>query len=88
MRVSAIFDGGANSFGAFLTFARVKRDNAEARILAAIGGATPSAVVVGGDASDVDVAPDIAALAREQVRQHVSQNFAGHELATPVGHTT
>jgi len=29
----------------------------------------------------VETAPDVDALAREQVRQHVSYNFAGHDLA-------
>jgi restriction system protein len=81
------------SFGAFLTFGRVKRENAEARVLAAIEGRTtrltvrlsPSAAEADQEES-VEDAPDIEALAREQVRQHVSQVFAGHELADLVGH--
>lgn len=74
------------SFGAFLTFARVKRAKAEQRILAAIEGKKTPVVAVGIDAEDTEEAPDIAALAREQVRQHVSQNFAGHDLAALIGH--
>jgi restriction system protein len=42
---------------------------------------------MGADEEDsVEEAPDIEALAREQVRQHVTQTFAGHDLADLVGH--
>lgn len=80
------------SFGAFLTFGRVKRENAEARVLAAIEGRKLRPKIALGPAADeveeesVEDAPDIEALAREQVRQHVTQMFAGHELADLVGH--
>jgi restriction system protein len=74
------------SFGAFLTFGRVKRENAEGRVLAAIEGRqTRPKVTLGQTSTDeedsVEDAPDIEALAREQVRQHVTQVFAGHDLA-------
>ena len=82
------------SFGAFLTFAQVRRERAEARILATIGAPTPPpaepAGAPGGDegeqGGDADAAsdPDIVYLATEQVRQRVSQRFAGHDLATLV----
>jgi restriction system protein len=71
------------SFGAFLTFGRVNRERAEERVLAAIEGKKLPARAsdsVEGD-SDVVEAPDIEDMAREQVRQHISQRFAGHELA-------
>jgi restriction system protein len=78
------------SFGAFLTFGRVKRENAEARILAAIKGQPhPPVKPSNGEQEDdgaVEIAPDIEALGREQVRQHVTQSFAGHDLADLVGY--
>lgn len=71
------------SFGAFLTFGRVRREEAETRVLAALeersrGQRRPTADV---DVPDVTEEPDIEVLAREQVRQHISRNFAGHALA-------
>lgn len=77
------------SFGAFITIGRVKRDRAEERILAAIGKKaepipTPEPVdeVI---TAEVEEAPDVEAVAREQIRQCISANFAGHELARLVG---
>lgn len=76
------------SFGAFLTVGRVKRDNAEQRILKAIGAAT---VQVSNEELGEDEAPeaetslDPAQLAREQIRQYISQTIAGHDLAELVG---
>lgn len=71
------------SFGAFLTFARVRRAQAEQRILAAIEGKTLP--VSAGSAVEADDEPeqaiDIPELAVEQVRQFISQSFAGHDLA-------
>lgn len=79
------------SFGAFLTFGRVRREGAEARILAAIGApAGPAALRPAPDSGEADAGadaqsdPDIAYLAFEQVRQLVSQRFAGHDLTTLV----
>lgn len=79
------------SFGAFLTFGRVKRENAETRILAAMEGRRSRATPSGAPGDDLEepsaeASPDIEALAREQVRQYVSQRFAGHDLADLVGH--
>jgi restriction system protein len=76
------------SFGAFLTVGRVRRDQAEERVLAAISGApSPHGSVVAADADPVDVeaAIDPAQLAREQIRQRISQTVAGHDLADLVG---
>lgn len=75
------------SFGAFLTFGRVKRENAEKRILAALKGKRLRPEVETDEASaDEPEAVDIGAYAKEQIRQFVSQNFAGHDLAELVGH--
>jgi restriction system protein len=76
------------SFGAFITVGRVKRDNAETRILAAIGqGAKLAALEAAPDepTAELEEAPDVEAVAREQIRQFISANFAGHELARLVG---
>jgi restriction system protein len=75
------------SFGAFLTIGRVQRENAEQRILKAIG-----APVIGAaqespedDGVAVETSIDPAQLAREQIRQHISQKMPGHTLAELVG---
>jgi restriction system protein len=75
------------SFGAFLTVGRVRRDHAEERVQAAISG-TPlphGEPVADADVVDADTAIDPAALAREQIRQRISQTIAGHDLADLVG---
>jgi restriction system protein len=74
------------SFGAFLTFGQVRRDEAEARILQAMGvhveagTVLPSRLADDDSAADVEDSPDVAALGKEQVRQLVTQRFAGHTL--------
>lgn len=77
------------SFGAYITIGRVKRDNAEERILAALGQKAPPPESAPDDeveaAAEVEEAPDVEAVAREQIRQFISANFAGHELARLVG---
>lgn len=78
------------SFGAFLTFGQVRRQDADQRVLAALGvhagpgTVLPVRTVDEQQAPDVEDAPDIAALGLEQVRQLVTQRFAGHELTTLV----
>jgi restriction system protein len=76
------------SFGAFLTVGRVQRDNAEQRILKAIG-LTPGLGEEASDSEDegpeAETSLDPAQLAREQIRQHISQTIAGHDLAELVG---
>jgi restriction system protein len=73
------------SFGAFITVGRVQRDRAEERILAATkrqsAPAPPSAAEGAEVEAAVEEAPDVEAVAREQIRQFISANFAGHELA-------
>jgi len=78
------------SFGAFLTIGRVQRENAEARILKAIGeapvGIEPEVEsLIDEDGAEADSWSDPAQLAREQIRQRISQTIAGHDLADLVG---
>lgn len=75
------------SFGAFLTIGRVHRENAERRVLAAIGtpSATPDDASSEDEAPEAEASPDAAQLAREQIRQHITQSIAGHDLADLVG---
>ncbi len=77
------------SFGAFLTVAQVRRDNAEQRILATVSGKPPSPLPSpapsGEDMIDLEAAIDPAQIAREQIRQKISQTIAGHGLADLVG---
>jgi restriction system protein len=74
------------SFGAFLTIGRVQRDNAEQRILNAIGAAShPAAVETGDETPEAEASIDPAQIAREQIRQYISQTIAGHDLAELVG---
>ena len=79
------------SFGAFLTIGRVQRENAEERVLAAIEGRRGQSSASAGETGDAEepsaeASPDIETLAREQVRQYMSQTFAGHDLADLVAH--
>ena len=78
------------SFGAFLTIGRVQRDKAEERILKAIDGDAAQVPTEETGASDdegpaAETSIDPAQLAREQVRQYISQTIAGHDLAELVG---
>lgn len=75
------------SFGAFLTIGRVQRENAEQRILKAIGVAADSPVAMSGEdeGPEAEASPDPAQLAREQIRQQITQSIAGHDLADLVG---
>lgn len=70
------------SFGAFLTFGQVRRDEAEERVLQAIKERRRPDAAAGEVAPGVELeVPDIEALTREQVRGYISRNFAGHDLA-------
>ena len=76
------------SFGAFLTVGRVQRENAEQRILKAIGmisGPSEAGGDSDGEGPEAETSLDPAQLAREQIRQHISQTIAGHDLAELVG---
>jgi restriction system protein len=77
------------SFGAFLTVGRVHRENAESRILKAIGVGSQAPKQEGATGEDegpeAETSIDPAQLAREQIRQQISQTIAGHDLADLVG---
>jgi restriction system protein len=73
------------SFGAFLTIGRVRREKAEARILAALGTPTEEGSEAQDEAPEADSSIDPAQIAREQVRKHITQTIAGHDLADLVG---
>jgi restriction system protein len=77
------------SFGAFLTIGRVQRENAEARILKAIqaGPMVGKVELSSGEdeGPEAETAIDPGQLAREQIRQLISQTIAGHDLADLVG---
>ncbi len=75
------------TFGAFLTICRVKRNNAEARILAMrANGWKPEGVaaVTGKQDADTDEElenSDLEQLARDQISQLIAARFKGHGLA-------
>lgn len=75
------------SFGAFLTIGRVHRERAEQRILKAIGAPVESSAngTEEDEAPEAETSIDPAQLAREQIRQHITQTIAGHDLADLVG---
>lgn len=76
------------SFGAFLTFGRVRRDQADERVLAAVNGAGTTAFASTPDNAEIlepPEDPDVPDLAREQVRQRLGQVFVGHDLADLIG---
>lgn len=78
-----------NSFGAFLTICRVKRNNAEVRIAAmrangwkpeTIAAITQRAPLVGDELEDATEDTDIEELARDQIAQLIGARFKGHSL--------
>lgn len=74
------------SFGAFLTIGRVQREKAEARIMAVLGAPTGEEELEPQDeAPEAESSIDPAQIARDQVRNHISQTIAGHDLADLVG---
>ncbi len=72
------------SLGAFLTVCRIKRNDAENRVRALIAGKKmPGKTPVGGEDEEVLV-PDIEEYARDQIRDHISRKFRGHNLSNLV----
>jgi restriction system protein len=70
------------SFGAYTTIGKVRRDLAEERILAVVNETTHlSEDQTDEEPGSVETAPDIEALAREQIRQRIAQRFDGHGFA-------
>ena len=66
------------SFGAFMTVCQVKRNNAENRIRTFIGE-QPTAPTT--DEDEVPDTPDVEQVGRDQILEHISRKFRGHELA-------
>ncbi len=75
------------SLGAFLTVCRIKRNNAEERILALLAGApVPAPTPLPGGPSDIDetepvATVDLGELSRDQIRQHLAAS--GGTLSRP-----
>src|SRR5215211_3359404 len=67
------------SLGAFMTMCQIWRNQAEERIRAIIDGNPPPPEPNGG--GDGEPTPDLEEFARDQIRNHLGQNFKGHELA-------
>lgn len=75
------------SLGAFMTVCQIRRNNAEERIRAVVGGgADPggSPEEVGQAADGGAQALDVEQAARDQILDHIRRKFAGHRLATLV----
>ncbi len=75
------------TFGAFLTICRIKRNNAEARILAMRANAwkpeavkTIKAAPYTSDTDEAASSTDLEDLARDQIAQAISVKFDGHGL--------
>lgn len=76
------------SFGAFLTVCEVKRNNAEQRIRAILGGQSPPPPIrTKTEEEDAEEITDLTAQqnleenAKTQIRTHIGQNFVGHKVA-------
>ena len=78
------------SFGAFLTFGQVRRERADERIYQALDIKVGPTTVLPSKADEEALddstsdTPDVPGLAREQVRQAITQKFAGHRLTALV----
>ena len=82
------------SIGAFLTVCRIRRNDAERRIAAIIGGQTDPGIssassggpgTDGDDASDEKATLDYADIAHQRILDHVRVRFTGHDLSRLVG---
>lgn len=86
------------SLGAFMTVCRIQRNNAEPRLKALIaGGSDPvmprgAASILPPNASgqvfedpESEAAPDLEAIARDQIREFILARFKGHGLSRLVG---
>lgn len=70
------------TFGAFMTFCRAKRNNAEARVRAVLAGhADRGQVATQEGEEELDVLGDVERNAKDQILDHVHRKFTGHELA-------
>ena len=71
------------SLGAFMTVCRIKRNRAEERVEAMLAGRAPTPVPSedqDGLRSDLEVAPDMEQVARDQIRDYIARRFKGHKL--------
>ncbi len=73
------------TFGAFMTFCRAERNNAEARVKAVLSGKPETArkaaeAIDGATTEDIEVR-DIERDARDQILEHVRRKFKGHRLS-------
>lgn len=76
------------SFGAFMTICQIKRNNAEERVLAVLAGKSSTLIRVEADTdfsdsenSLADYLPDLEQIARDQIRNLISQKFRGHDFS-------
>jgi restriction system protein len=76
-----------HSLGAFMTVCRIKRNNAEDRVKGLLSGKPikQKQVEVATDEDTEEVPFDLEEFARDQIREHIAQKFAGHRLAALVG---
>jgi restriction system protein len=74
------------SFGAFMTVCQIERNHAEERIKAVLAGKKDPGAIPGGDddGEDDEGALDIEQAGRDQILEHIQQNFSGHKLAALV----
>ena len=68
------------SFGAFMTVCQVKRNNAENRIRALLEG-KPAPLSVVEEGEEEPETPNVEQVGRDQILEHISRKFRGHELA-------
>lgn len=75
------------TLGAFMTVCEVKRNNAEERVRALLGGKTPARGVEVGEIDETEEELDIEQAASDQILEFVHRNFKGHALARLVDAT-
>lgn len=68
------------SFGAFMTVCQVKRNNAENRIRALLEG-EPAPLTPVEEGEEEPETPDVEQIGRDQILEHISRKFRGHDLA-------
>jgi restriction system protein len=79
------------SFGAFLTVFQVKRNNAEARVLALLSGAKTPMIQSDSITTETDADAvlaenfDVEQFSRDQIRKTIEQKYSGHSLAALIG---
>lgn len=73
------------TFGAFLTFSKAERNNAEERVKAIVAGKNISKIETIGteeqETTAIDAEVDIEQIAEDKIREIISKKFKGHELS-------